>query len=67
MIRSCVPAGHMFFNKWAILLDPKDPSGGSRGYVKCHIYLVLRGEGVQVSLLTCIACYLSALSESSPG
>ncbi|PAA94201.1 hypothetical protein BOX15_Mlig001532g2 [Macrostomum lignano] len=35
---------HMFFHKWACLIDPKDILGGPKGYVKCDINVIGKGE-----------------------
>ena len=39
---------HMFFHKWAMLVDPKDILGGAKGYVKCDINVIGKGEQVKV-------------------
>ncbi|EFN77733.1 Otoferlin [Harpegnathos saltator] len=37
-----------YFHKWAVLMNPKDPAAGPKGYVKCNIVVNVRGEKVKV-------------------
>ncbi|XP_043946076.1 fer-1-like protein 4 [Protopterus annectens] len=37
---------HMFFQKWAVLTDPKDTRGGIKGYVKATISVVGKGDTI---------------------
>ena len=41
-------ADHQFYHKWAVLLDPKDVSEGPKGYVKCDIAVIGRGDIIKV-------------------
>ncbi|XP_033208643.1 otoferlin-like [Belonocnema kinseyi] len=38
---------HEYYHKWAMLTNPKDPSGGAKGYVKCNIVVQARGVKVK--------------------
>uniref|UniRef100_A0A1I8F5X1 FerI domain-containing protein n=1 Tax=Macrostomum lignano TaxID=282301 RepID=A0A1I8F5X1_9PLAT len=40
---------HSFFHKWACLIDPKDILGGPKGYVKCDINVIGKGEQAKAS------------------
>ncbi|XP_077991096.1 otoferlin-like isoform X2 [Glandiceps talaboti] len=35
---------HMYYHKWAVLIDPKDINGGIKGYVKMNISYFGKGE-----------------------
>nr|XP_005986843.1 PREDICTED: fer-1-like protein 4 [Latimeria chalumnae] len=35
---------HQFFQKWAVLTDPSDTRGGVKGFVKCNISVLGRGD-----------------------
>nr|XP_056700148.1 fer-1-like protein 4 [Euleptes europaea] len=35
---------HRFYQKWAVLNDPKDTRAGIKGYVKCNISVLARGD-----------------------
>ena len=41
-------AGHFLHGKWAVLMDPKNPDMGPRGFIRCHIYLIRKGEQLKV-------------------
>ena len=43
---------HNFHHKWAMLTDPDDINSGPKGYLKCDISVVGKGDNVKVSLLT---------------
>ena len=38
---------HQFFRKWAVLLDPKDIAEGPKGFVKCDISVIGKGDHVK--------------------
>ncbi|XP_015225069.1 PREDICTED: otoferlin-like [Cyprinodon variegatus] len=38
---------HQFYHKWAILSDPDDITAGSKGYVKCDIAVVGKGDNIK--------------------
>ncbi|XP_004839199.1 otoferlin isoform X1 [Heterocephalus glaber] len=38
---------HQFHHKWAILSDPDDISAGLKGYVKCDIAVVAKGDNIK--------------------
>ena len=40
---------HQFIHKWAVLIDPKDIGEGPKGYVKCDLAVVGKGDFVKVS------------------
>lgn len=35
---------HQFYHKWALLSDPDDISAGCKGYIKCDIAVVAKGD-----------------------
>ncbi|XP_067402968.1 fer-1-like protein 4 [Emydura macquarii macquarii] len=35
---------HRFFQKWAVINDPKDTRAGVKGFVKCNIFVFARGD-----------------------
>lgn len=39
---------HQFYHKWAMLTDPDDINGGVKGYLKCDIAVVGKGDSVKV-------------------
>ncbi|CAH1774769.1 unnamed protein product [Owenia fusiformis] len=39
---------HMFYHKWAALIDPKDINGGIKGYLKVDIQVVGKGDKIKV-------------------
>ncbi|XP_032398465.1 otoferlin isoform X13 [Etheostoma spectabile] len=38
---------HQFYHKWAILSDPEDITAGCKGYVKCDIAVVGKGDNIK--------------------
>ncbi|KAF7470965.1 Hypothetical predicted protein [Marmota monax] len=40
-------AEHQFYHKWAILSDPDDISAGLKGYVKCDVAVVGKGDNIK--------------------
>ncbi len=44
---------HQFYHKWAMLTDPDDINGGPKGYLKCDIAIVGKGDSVKVICCTC--------------
>ena len=39
---------HQFYHKWALLTDPDDISGGVKGYLKCDISVITKGDAVKI-------------------
>uniref|UniRef100_A0A3Q3ICY2 C2 domain-containing protein n=1 Tax=Monopterus albus TaxID=43700 RepID=A0A3Q3ICY2_MONAL len=39
--------GHTFYHKWAILSDPDDITAGCKGYIKCDIAVVGKGDNIR--------------------
>ncbi|CAH0768231.1 unnamed protein product [Bemisia tabaci] len=39
---------HQFYHRWALLTDPEDIAGGPKGYLKCDISVVGKGDSVKV-------------------
>ncbi|XP_024082111.1 otoferlin-like isoform X1 [Cimex lectularius] len=39
---------HQFFHKWALLTDPDDIAGGPKGYLKCDISVIGKGDTVRI-------------------
>ncbi|XP_036941908.1 otoferlin isoform X7 [Acanthopagrus latus] len=38
---------HQFYHKWAILSDPDDITAGCKGYIKCDIAVVGKGDNIK--------------------
>lgn len=41
-------ADHQFYHKWALLTDPDDFISGPKGYLKCDIGIIGKGDTVKV-------------------
>ncbi|MGH0131041.1 UNVERIFIED_CONTAM: hypothetical protein FKN15_052731 [Acipenser sinensis] len=41
--------GHQFCNKWAVLTDPADIRTGVKGYLKCDIRVIGKGDTIQTT------------------
>ncbi|ESO89647.1 hypothetical protein LOTGIDRAFT_125029, partial [Lottia gigantea] len=41
-------ADHQFYHKWAMLTDPDDLGSGVKGYLKCDISVIGKGDSVKV-------------------
>lgn len=39
---------HRFYQKWAPLTDPKDTRTGVKGYVKCTMSVVAKGDAMGI-------------------
>ena len=39
---------HQYYHKWAVLIDPKDMAEGIKGYVKCDISVLGKGDQAKV-------------------
>ncbi|XP_063235260.1 otoferlin-like isoform X2 [Bacillus rossius redtenbacheri] len=39
---------HQFYHKWALLTDPDDIAGGPKGYLKCDISVIGKGDTIKV-------------------
>lgn len=39
---------HQFYHKWALLTDPDDFYSGPKGYLKCDIGIIGKGDTVKV-------------------
>lgn len=44
---------HQFYHKWAMLTDPDDINSGPKGYLKCDIAVVGKGDNIKVTLTYC--------------
>eukprot|EP00064_Thunnus_orientalis_P012952 superscaffoldBa00002049_g12988 len=40
-------AEHQFYHKWALLSDPDDITAGCKGYIKCDIAVVAKGDTIK--------------------
>ncbi|XP_064626480.1 otoferlin-like [Lineus longissimus] len=40
---------HQFYHKWAMLTDSEDINGGPKGYLKCDIAVIGKGDSVKLS------------------
>ncbi|XP_037550766.1 otoferlin [Nematolebias whitei] len=38
---------HQFYHKWALLSDPEDITAGCKGYVKCDVAVVAKGDTIK--------------------
>ena len=38
---------HQFYHKWAALSDPEDITAGCKGYIKCDIAVVGKGDNIK--------------------
>ncbi|XP_066536247.1 otoferlin [Hoplias malabaricus] len=38
---------HQFYHKWAVLCDPDDITAGCKGYIKCDIAVVAKGDNIK--------------------
>ncbi|KAK9694433.1 FerI (NUC094) domain [Popillia japonica] len=43
-----LPTDHQFYHKWALLTDPDDIAGGPKGYLKCDISVIGKGDSIKV-------------------
>ena len=50
IIDYCYHEGHQFYHKWAVLLDTKDLNQGVKGYVKCDIAVLCKGDALKVRM-----------------
>lgn len=41
---------HQFYRKWAVLLDPKDLGEGPKGYVKCDLSVISKGDTLKTPI-----------------
>ncbi|KAK9882459.1 hypothetical protein WA026_021493 [Henosepilachna vigintioctopunctata] len=41
-------ADHQFYHKWALLTDPDDITAGPKGYLKCDISVIGKGDAINV-------------------
>ncbi|KAL0125714.1 hypothetical protein PUN28_004639 [Cardiocondyla obscurior] len=39
---------HQFYHKWALLTDPDDIAGGPKGYLKCDISVIGKGDTIKI-------------------
>ena len=39
---------HQFYHKWALLTDPEDFISGPKGYLKCDIGIIGKGDTVKI-------------------
>ena len=37
-----------FYHKWAVLTDPDDTAGSCKGYIKCDISVITKGDAVKI-------------------
>lgn len=43
-----VASDHQFYHKWALLTDPDDFLSGPKGYLKCDIGIIGKGDTVKM-------------------
>ncbi|KAH8869192.1 Otoferlin [Schistosoma japonicum] len=51
---------HSILNKWAVLIDPKDPWKGPTGYVKVDMHVIEEGQQVKSLVTTTLFCIYQA-------
>ena len=39
---------HLFYHKWALLSDPDDFLSGAKGYLKCDVGIIGKGDSVKI-------------------
>lgn len=39
---------HQFYHKWALLTDPDDIASGPKGYLKCDICVIGKGDTIKI-------------------
>jgi hypothetical protein len=44
----CRLPDHLFYHKWALLTDPEDLLSGPKGYLKCDVGIIGKGDTVKV-------------------
>jgi len=54
-------ADHQFYHKWAMLTDPDDINSGPKGYLKCDIAVIGKGDNVKVYNAGAIASFSQSL------
>ncbi|XP_014669979.1 PREDICTED: otoferlin-like [Priapulus caudatus] len=54
---SCRVYDHQFYHKWALLTDPHDISSGPKGYLKCDISVIGKGDAVKAKTSIKKHCY----------
>ena len=47
LIHTCCTPEHQFYHKWAILSDPDDITAACKGYIKCDIAVVGKGDNIK--------------------
>ncbi|XP_017548337.1 fer-1-like protein 4 [Pygocentrus nattereri] len=46
---------HRFYQKWAPLTDPKDTRSGIKGYVKCTLSVMMKGDSMAIASLPSVS------------
>ncbi|XP_066527462.1 fer-1-like protein 4 [Hoplias malabaricus] len=46
---------HRFYEKWAPLTDPKDTRSGIKGYVKCTLSVMMKGDSLAIASLPTVS------------
>jgi hypothetical protein len=44
----CDVSDHQFYHKWALLLDPNYKKNDVRGFLKCDVTVIGKGEKIKV-------------------
>lgn len=47
LLNDILPLEHQFYHRWAILSDPADITAGCKGYIKCDIAVVGKGDNIK--------------------
>ena len=51
-LKSNTISDHQYYHKWAVLIDPKDMGEGIKGYVRCDISVLGRGDVAKVGIVS---------------
>lgn len=43
-----MPTDRQFYHKWALLTDPDDVAAGAKGYLKCDISVIGKGDTIKI-------------------
>lgn len=47
-LASNLSTDRQFYHKWALLTDPEDVVAGAKGYLKCDISVIGKGDTVKI-------------------
>lgn len=47
-LSSKLSTDRQFYHKWALLTDPDDVAAGAKGYLKCDISVIGKGDTIKI-------------------